>query len=446
MQLRRWLQFSLRTLLLAVLLFGSATSLWWHWDPWVVRLELPIEDVQRVSFSKNGELLLISSGDDFSSTKQHRVELWNVHRRKRALQKSFPRYASPFRARFSQTEKWLVIPHFNRYSSCLIDSTTGEYFQFKSDDRPAHIDCLFDNDLKALIQIKDGNHNIVNIPDGKVLGNITFNLGPKLSPVFYISPDGKCILTPGLETRAYDSDTAELMFRFSSDQVYWHVQFSEDSTMFWTQLERTISVYSTATGRKITTFENIANGGFSPDGKLFVTNHSSNEAAGIARIWRLDTLELIATLQQVPAGCWLWFTNDGQRIGGYGDKSLHMWQLNRPEPLVHIPDYVAADDDFLRAISLGHDSDSEALWLWDTRTGKRIARLRAARLERIDRILFSPTNEHIVIHNYDNVVVWERRRPESIFGVFFLPGFWLTITFAPAFFWSLFRDRCARHQ
>jgi WD40 repeat protein len=226
------------------------------------------------------------------------------------------------------------------------------------------------------------------------------------------------------------------MFRFTSDHVYWHAQFSDDSTMFWTQMERTISVYLTATGQKITTFDNVANGAFSPDGKLFVTNHSTNEAAGIARVWRLGTREPISTLQQVPAGSWMWFTNDGQRIGGSGDKSLRIWKLNGREAAVHIPDSEGIDDDALRTFTIGRT----AFWLWDATTGQRLAYLRGHD-EEIMCVQFSPTNEHIVSYDRKNVVVWERRRPESIFGVFFLPEFWLTIAFASAFIWSCFRDR-----
>lgn len=38
----KWLprpRFSLRSLLLATLLIGSATTLWWRWEPWVVEHE-----------------------------------------------------------------------------------------------------------------------------------------------------------------------------------------------------------------------------------------------------------------------------------------------------------------------------------------------------------------------------------------------------------------------
>jgi len=33
---RRWFRFSLRTLVVAVLLAGSAMGLWWRWEPWVL--------------------------------------------------------------------------------------------------------------------------------------------------------------------------------------------------------------------------------------------------------------------------------------------------------------------------------------------------------------------------------------------------------------------------
>src|SRR5436853_405094 len=69
----RWLprfRFSLRTLLLAVLLIGSGTTLWWNWEPWVLERRIASRHAQ-VSFSPDGKFLL-GTGHGLI------MDVWNV--------------------------------------------------------------------------------------------------------------------------------------------------------------------------------------------------------------------------------------------------------------------------------------------------------------------------------------------------------------------------------
>src|SRR5260221_14434888 len=63
---RRWLpRFSLRTLLYAVLLIGSTTTLWWHWKPWALQRTLRghANSVRSASFSPDGRRIVTASFD-----------------------------------------------------------------------------------------------------------------------------------------------------------------------------------------------------------------------------------------------------------------------------------------------------------------------------------------------------------------------------------------------
>src|SRR5437868_6455487 len=56
------LRFSLRTLLLFVLLIASAGALWWRWEPWgfSYTINMPDGPPTTVHFSDDGRLLLIA--------------------------------------------------------------------------------------------------------------------------------------------------------------------------------------------------------------------------------------------------------------------------------------------------------------------------------------------------------------------------------------------------
>ncbi len=56
---------------------------------------------------------------------------------------------------------------------------------------------------------------------------------------------------------------------------------------------------------------------------------------------------------------------------------------------------------------------------------------------------FSETNGELVLVSAGEVNFYQRSRPESVWGVASLPGFWLTAAFAGLFVWSVVRDRRA---
>jgi WD40 repeat protein len=66
MSFLRRIRFSLRTLLILVLLVGSAMGLWWKWTPWVLErsLEKHVQRTWAVAFAPNGRLIAAAGDDD----------------------------------------------------------------------------------------------------------------------------------------------------------------------------------------------------------------------------------------------------------------------------------------------------------------------------------------------------------------------------------------------
>src|SRR5687768_16046484 len=62
---RRWIGFSLRTLMLAVLLCGSGMAVWWSGEPWVLAHTLRGHDwsIRTATFSPDGRRILTASYD-----------------------------------------------------------------------------------------------------------------------------------------------------------------------------------------------------------------------------------------------------------------------------------------------------------------------------------------------------------------------------------------------
>jgi WD40 repeat protein len=57
-------------------------------------------------------------------------------------------------------------------------------------------------------------------------------------------------------------------------------------------------------------------------------------------------------------------------------------------------------------------------------------------------VRFSHDGNRIATASWDGTMrLWHRRRPEYWWGVAWLPEFWLTVLFAGALVWSVWRDR-----
>ncbi|MGD0088628.1 MAG: hypothetical protein ABSE73_01795 [Planctomycetota bacterium] len=57
---RPWFRYSLRTLLIFVLLIGSGMGLWWKWEPWKLTHQVETGGTQCAAFSPDGELVVLS--------------------------------------------------------------------------------------------------------------------------------------------------------------------------------------------------------------------------------------------------------------------------------------------------------------------------------------------------------------------------------------------------
>ena len=84
---RRWLprlQFSLRTLLIFVLLDGSAGGLWWRWAPWELTFTIrsSFSCIGRTELSPDGRFLICGDYDN------NQLEVWEVQGRRKIFQKA----------------------------------------------------------------------------------------------------------------------------------------------------------------------------------------------------------------------------------------------------------------------------------------------------------------------------------------------------------------------
>ena len=303
---------------------------------------------------------------------------------------------------------------------------------------PAHkVDLVNPRSGKKLRSIDTGNHYVVDVA---------------------FSPDGKRLLTGGLDTRVnlWDVDTGELLKSFSvhsfavagvcwindgtsfisSDQAgYVRITDIEsdqdDAILQQDQYSRAVCIrdsdglIATGNGRKVVirnadekvlrsfnTDEkwSVRKLSFSPDGRLLAV--SSAEKGGLA-LWDPDSGELVHKLKKhIKAVVTLAFTPDGTKLvsGDYKSR-VYVWDVATGKQLWSLkglwikglyanPCSVACSPD---GKLIAGSSWYQALYLWDAETGQRV---RSAQYKEDDAevslphrfcgLTFSPDGQHIV--------------------------------------------------
>lgn len=439
---RRWFRFSLLTLVILVLLIGSGMGVWHSWEPWYVSLMLRLgseESLRAATFSPDGTQIAVL-GDTH-------VRLWE--------------------AATGKLSAVLPLDSAADYAPTLDFSPDGTLVMAASKREPGG-DTIF-----HVWNAHSGAKRAAIVSDEAYSYRRGFSYdGQQIQDWFHLCfwniADGRKILSVGLATLNYTGcfppPTPEQRQKIEASSMLAtfaeHVQgllvrstVSGNRRVAATNImdAQNTEVWDLADGRKrcdIPASDWDFN--LSHDGALLST-WSSSRAAFIIWDTRSGTL-----LRSFPGNTprVRTFSNSGNLFAcASADGMLRVWDAHdgtlRCSTAAEFPDKCVffPDDSRLALVRVAAGSEC-VIELRDSANGKLLATLLANPEYNLGAYTFAiaPNGRQIVAPFNEGstdceVAVWSRRRPEYCWGIAWLPEFWLTVVFAGAFVWSVWRDR-----
>jgi len=435
-------RFSLRTLVVFLLLVTSGVGLWWNWGPWHLAAKLERKGIFG-RFLLGGELLTTYDANS-------RLSVWDAATARRLWRTED---GGQIVVAFTHTRSGprLVTQDDRSYDLAIRDLKSGERLAIlQGHNGPALASCFSpDGGNMVSAQYLGKGARLWDVGTGRCTA--TFGEGCRLDWMSF-SPDGKRIISFGdYSVRAWDAESRRCLMAIptSEERGNYYPLMSPDRTTFVTAgRDDTTVVSATSDGRTVAVLEGGHAASFSSDGALLATVDSPD---GVHRVWDMRTLRL--KIRVTPPG-------DARYMPAFSPMARYLtipygsrigvWDLATGERVLDLAsDENAASQmitpDETRALS--RDKNGKGLLVRDLRNGQVLCSLRKVQAMRV-RVDLSPDGRGMVVHRDTQdlpgptEVLLYRYRPEW-WGVFWLWEFWLTAVFAGVFVWSVVRDRKA---
>jgi WD40 repeat protein len=298
-------RFTLRTLLIAVLLIGSGTTLWWHWRPWVQILQVDGHDAgnQAVAFSPDGRWILsngqandtrvrdaatgvqvatmechMCAAPTFSPDSQcvitcgaseNKIHLWNVGRQTEVRSADLVDMFQD--AHYSPDEKSILLSHYGTGVTLLDAATLRQRLDFgREEGASCSYPIFYDNGTKLICAV-DRSWKTFDAQTGKPLAGPTGQSPDSAVGDICLSPDGHKLISYSADVGA--NDAVSVIHEF-------------------------LRVWNVDTGTVLCQLNENAPGGtpfgeFSPDGSTIVTGSGGSsltfwDANSLSRLMDLD--------------------------------------------------------------------------------------------------------------------------------------------------------------
>ena len=400
---RRRLRFSLRSLMVAVLLIGSVAMLWRVRWPWVLEatLETSCASFNEACFSTDSNYLaLIGTLDLFGQ--EPNVQCWDCASHEKIFQVSGVRR--------------LGVPAFTHHSRLVTiesesisirNATTGKAERVLNtavlSKRPLYF-AISSPSGEFIAAVADGITSIWDIDAEKLLWRE--EIGDSKA---FFSPDSKWVAIAPIENSAaiFDARSGKRRFVVQPANAAYGAAFSPDGKQLFTwNVLGSYAIYSVDNQSKLLYELTPARSDcpfmraeFSPDGQLI----STIEAGAVIRTWNAKTGALVATsATQAGSDCVAF---------AFSTDSRHLFTAFY----------------------------SQSPLILDARTCELLFRF--PEQNHVPCATLSADGRHVAIGaDGGKIALWTKRRDEGISGFFWLPEFWLTVVFAFAMMWSLRRD------
>jgi hypothetical protein len=443
-------RFSLRTLLLAVLLIASAATLWWNWGPWTHAFTLRKPGiVSEFQFSEDDQRLYVQYIAPGAASDRLGHRLLDIHRAadgERLAQLAPPSTPGCFHIRGDYAVAVRLDPQqqTTATTTLLYDLRKGAMLpaskNFEGNDNVSNL-------TPHYVELWSGREWIVaRLPDGKeVLKERDLYIGG----TSFCGDKYACSRNHDFQIHDLSSGALLCSIPLDTDQNFAAPILCRKFLLVWTAFpsftKRAVSVtrllyFFDATTGKLDRMVDIGAKGPRPshDGsRVLVSDRTKNmvEVYGIESNRPLAVISGAGSAEFSDDDALLLFTDNCRMYDG---RTLdELWHMdNFSANLAPRGDYVVA-------------ANADTAFILDARTGRRLMQLPRYRAhgmgsDAVSRLAFAHGAPHLALNCCDtptHIEVFKLRRPVAWCGPACLPEFWLTALLAVVLIWSLFRDR-----
>ena len=468
---RRWpprVRYSLQTLMLFVLLVSSAYGLWWHWGPWVIVSKFQNGDGDsEVVFSPNGKILVAGNGFKF------KFHIYDAHAQG-------PSYSCGALDN-TQRVKFLTFSHDSRYIALLLYAE--DFRDFKAvaevwDLSTRQRIMVLDEKLNTSVGLSFSNSQLVthdgdellfwDIPSGKLHRKVGVNgirnyCGAYVqeAQINDVREKAAKIAKQVLATKNLDEFASLTNDAFAEKQ--WPAQYivsariSSDGQTLATHIIETptMQIWDLSMGKKLhdialpTSPKPAALPEFPNPEELFDSKFPNTKELFD---WSISHDGLYLLLTSGPSN----FGYQYDIIDILTGRNLNTFRSKEFCSQGEVLDgrFIINGGTLLDGV-LGTTFEDYRAFSMDLSHGvifpdDGVFIVAFPKLKRLCKIAdyfwgaaFSPDNNRLAFLNNscDSIQLWSPNRPEYWWGVAWLPEFWLTLVFAGAFCWSVWRDR-----
>ncbi len=396
-------KFSLRTLVVFLLLVTSGMGLWWHWEPWDVEVTLAptSEAVWRSDLSPDSSEVMVRTSADPPAVYELRTGKLVRH-----MPDGF----------VTISDDWTRMLLVGESGPVIRDLRSGEDRPLYTEVSPPAFSGWFSHDGRMVVIWTTGDTTVWEVESGRPL----LQLGGR--PTCHVSPAGRFVFAlsdagdkPYPTHTLYDGRTGQFIRTFAGS-VRSFLDADRMAVIYLVK-EKDLVLLNTDGWSIHTRFGDGDFGGVTPDGRHIIVDRSPG---GQADLCELETGEVFGSFRPHPSNL--------------GTVSF---SGQRPVAITTGYSYLTGDMEKGREPTY-HGTDTVAR-IWDLRTLGCVAELDHSP-HHVWEADFLPGDKRVLTAG-NGVRIWERRRPEWWWGVFYLPEMWLTAVFAGMFVWSVVRDR-----
>ncbi|MCY3017849.1 MAG: WD40 repeat domain-containing protein [Planctomycetota bacterium] len=327
---RRWLRFSLRTLVIFVLLCGSGMGLWFHSAPWHLEKTIHAHDHSAMTayFSPDGKRIITAGHDNAA-------RIWSVADGTMLAEFHSASQSNVF-ATFSRDGRLAAVAGYDKSVRVFETGSGTQLVEIKRE--PNLLNCAqFSPDGKTLLVACSAQSAFLyDEASGFRTPCAAFPTGRYDATHCAFSGDGRWVVV-STDRAAIVWQTSDSILSatlphpdvvnwavFSPDQRYIVTVCRDGSARLW-QFDRQIVI---RTFREQGQWSGIITAEFSPDGARILTA----SGCGDCTIWDVMTGGRLAVLRQDAGVQHVSFSSDGSRLAAASrDGKLSVWSRRRPE-------------------------------------------------------------------------------------------------------------------